>query len=85
METDPFEEYQEECSRDMQLLFLGQWEGQLDWKLLLIECTLQYLFVCMYVLFLFLFLFCLLFLLGFLYCQFYCTFGSFVLSVLVVL
>jgi len=26
---------------------MGQWEGQLDWKLLLAECTLHYLFVCM--------------------------------------
>jgi len=42
------------CNRKMQLLFLGQWEGQLDWKLLLAECTLHYLFVCMLFLFLFL-------------------------------
>jgi len=36
------------CSREMQLLFLGQWEGQLDWKHLVAECTLHYLFVCMF-------------------------------------
>jgi len=34
------------CSREMRLLFLGQWEGQLDWKLLLAECTLHYLMYC---------------------------------------
>ena len=62
-------------SREMRLLFLGQWEGQLDWKLLLAECTLHYLFVCLYVLFLFLFLS---FFNFFLYCQLNCTFGSFV-------
>ena len=28
----------------MQLLFLGQWEGHLDWKLLLAERTLHYSF-----------------------------------------
>ena len=36
------------CSREMRLLFLGQWEGQLDWKLLLAECTLHYLMYCNY-------------------------------------
>jgi len=61
------------CNREMRLLFLGQWEGQLDWKLLLAECTLHHLFVCLYVLFLFLFLS----FFKFFYCQFYCTLGSF--------
>ena len=41
------------CSREMQLLFLGQWEVQLDWKLHLAECTLHYLFVCSAFVFLF--------------------------------
>jgi len=53
----------------MWLLFLGQWEGQLDWKLLLAEYTLHYLFVCM-----FCFCFCVFF-----YCHFYIA-SSIVLS-----
>ena len=52
----------------MRLLFLGQWEGQLDWKLLLAECSLHYLFVCMLCFYFYFLLF------FFLYCQFYCTF-----------
>ena len=41
------------------LLFLGRWEGQLDWRLLLARCTLHYLFVY------FVFVFCFYFLIVF--------------------
>ena len=61
-------EFRSLCSREMRLLFLGQWEGQLDWKLLLAECTLHYLFVCMFCFCFCFFFYCFFFILPVLLC-----------------